>query len=44
MKKIGIFRIYFYPLVETHFGINIDYKLLEIGLVWYNFIIEWQEE
>lgn len=40
--KIGIFNIYFYPLRTPHFGIQIDYKLLEISLVWYNLIIDWQ--
>lgn len=42
--KIGIFNIYFYPLTITAFGINTDYKLLEISLVWYNLIIEWGED
>jgi len=44
MKKIGIFKIYFYPLRITGFGINTDYKLLEISLIWYNLIIDWSEE
>ena len=43
MRKIGIFKIYFYPLVIAQFGINTDYKLLEISLIWYNLIIDWEE-
>jgi len=44
MKKIGIFKIYFYPLINTQFGIYTDYKLLEISLIWYNLIIDWMGE
>jgi len=44
MKKLGIFKIWFYPLQITAFGINTDYKLLEISLVWYNLIIDWSED
>lgn len=44
MKKIGIFKIYFYPLRITEFGIHTDYKLLEISLIWYNLIIDWKNE
>jgi len=44
MKKLGIFRIYFYPLAFTSFGIHTDYKLLEISFVWYNLIIDWGED
>ncbi len=43
-KKIGIFKVYFYTLAETSFGINTDYKLLEISLIWWNLIIDWSEE
>jgi hypothetical protein len=43
MRQIGIFKIYFYPLTITHFGISTDYKLLEISLIWYNLIIDWED-
>jgi hypothetical protein len=42
--KIGIFKIYFYPLSILGFGIYTEYKLLEIDLIWYTLIIDWLEE
>lgn len=43
-KKIGKFKIYFYPLTIIAFGIHTDYKLLEISMIWFNLIIDWSEE
>jgi hypothetical protein len=44
IKKLGNFTFYLYSLRITRFGINIDYKLLEIHLIWYNLIIDWSEK
>lgn len=43
-KEIGAFTIYFYALRIPSFGFSIDYKLLEISMLWYNLIIDWGEE
>jgi len=43
-KKIGIFRIYFYPLEITSFGIRADNNLLEVSLIWWNLIIDFSGE
>ena len=41
MIRIGIFSIYFYPLIEYVFGINFDYRSFEVSMIWYNLIVDW---
>ncbi len=34
-------QVYFYPLKECYLGVHFFYKGFEIGLIWYNLVVEW---